>query len=146
MHGDFTRDSNAKESKQSGDLSVSTKSTKSTTKQTSITQFSHDIALTTVQACKDIQNCIYELVNDSRLPTLIVEKAHFCNLVSCMMNNAALMELKDTLMSNCTIIKMWIKSFNAFIQQVSQLGCSVQSHYKLLCGYEILLTIFCYDI
>ena len=45
IHGGISEDVHAKQSKESGDISVSTKSTKSVMKQMSIAQFSHEIAL-----------------------------------------------------------------------------------------------------
>ena len=100
--------------------------------------FGHDVSKTTTVW----ENILHAFSLDKTGP----EKPQFCSLMSCVLNNTLLIELRDTSMSNWAIIKMQITSFNAFIHQVSQLGHNIWSHYKSLCGWEIPFANICHDI
>ena len=63
-----TEDSRVQYSKDSGDISISMRSTKSMIKQTSIVQYTQDILLTQSDARAEIQEAIYHFVSDCGCP------------------------------------------------------------------------------
>ena len=99
------------------------------------------------KAIGQLQQLIYEFVNDCCLPASTIEKPQFRELLRYAFNNGG--QLKDTraeAMSRRQVTKLRVDSYKDYVSTVAALARNVREEYKTLCGQEIPFATVCHDI
>ena len=96
---------------------------------------------------QQMQQHIYQCVNDCCLPASIVEKPEFRKMIDFAIKNANLLrESRPEVISRREVTSMRVASYQDFIRTVSKLSYRVRQHYKKVCRQEIPFATVCHDV
>ena len=118
------------------------------TTQTKMTMFRDGSGMITKKTIRQqMQQHIYQCVNDCCLPASIVEKPEFRKMIDFAIKNANLLrESQPEKLSRREVTSMRVTSYQEFIRTISKLSFRVRQHYKKICRQEIPFATVCHDV